>query len=80
MGDTFTPFNCRAYLELGLTVSEAKRTPPHYSLFAEIIEDCGLQVDIPVNAGRYGSLKSKVKCLLKNRLHLFYGLVIILQK
>ena len=80
VGDTFTPFNCRAYLELGLTVSEAKRTPPHYSLFAEIIEDCGLQVDIPVNAGRYGSLKSKVKCLLKNRLHLFYGLVIILQK
>ncbi len=80
VGETFTPFNCRAYLELGLTVSEAKRTPPHYAMFEEMIKNCGLQVEVPVNSGRYASLKAKMKCLLKNRLHLLYGLVLNLQR
>lgn len=76
VGETFTPFNCRAYLELGLTVMEPHRTSPDYRLFGEIIKMCGLNTDIPINSGRYSSLKSKFKCLLKNRLHLLYGLVL----
>lgn len=76
VGETFTPFNCRAYLELGLTVKEYQRTSPAYRLFDEIIKMCGLNTDIPVNSGRYSSFKSKFKCLLKNRLHLLYGLVL----
>lgn len=80
VSETFTPFNCRAYLELGLMINEARRMPPSYTLFAEIIEKCGLRVGVPVNAGRYSSLKSKVKILLKNRLHLLYGLIISFHK
>lgn len=80
VGETFTPFNCRAYLELGLTVEESERTSPHYSLFDEIIKKCGLIIDIPINSGRYGSMKSKLKCILKNRLHLLYGMVLHFSK
>ena len=80
VGETFTPFNCRAYLELGLTVKEAQRTSPDYHLFGEIIRICGLSIGIPINYGRYTSLKSKFKCLLKNRLHLLYGLYLHFSK
>ena len=80
VGETFTPFNCRAYLELGLSVNVKKRSAPSYRLFNKIIQLCGLETDIPINPGRNGSLKSFCKSLLKNRLHMLYWLFLQLAR
>lgn len=78
-GEMFSPFNCRAYIDVGLKVSYQKRVSPHYQLFETILEKTSFNLDIPINQGRYNSVKSKIRCLIKNNLHLLYGLVLQLK-
>lgn len=77
--EMFTPFNCRAYIEAGLDVGNKYKVSPNYSLFKEILKQLSFDLNIPINQGRYASLKSKVRCVIKNRLHLLYGLIIQLK-
>lgn len=78
-GEMFAPFNCRAYIEAGLNVKYGDRVSPDYSLFREMLKQLSFDLNIPINKGRYSSLKSKVQCMIKNKLHLLYGLTLCLK-
>ena len=77
--EMFSPFNCRAYIEAGLDVKNRYKISPDYILFKEILKHLSFDLNIPINQGRYTSLKSKVRCVIKNRLHLLYGIIIQLK-
>ena len=76
VGETFTPFNVRAYFELikGVTISE--RISPNYKFFEDVLKVSGMDLSIPVNPHRYDSIASKIKCLMKNKLHILYGVIL----
>lgn len=76
VGETFTPFNIRAYFEIIKDVPVKYRVSPKYSFFEDVLNACGMDLDIPVNPNRYSSFRSKTKCLIKNKLHLLYGLIL----
>jgi len=76
-GETFTPFNCRAYLENGLGISYRYRIAPKYMFFQKIMRNlCEEVVDIPINEERYQSLKAKIAVIIKSRLHIIYGILL----
>lgn len=75
-GEMFSPFNCRAYIEAGLKVPYRERVSPYYKLFKTILEKTSFDLSIPINQGRYNSAKSKLQCIIKNKLHLLYGFVL----
>lgn len=76
VGETFTPFSVRAYFELIKGVSISERISPDYRFFEEVLRASAMSLDIPVNPHRYDSFSAKVKCLLKNKLHLIYGMIL----
>lgn len=76
VGETFTPFNIRAYFEIIKEVPVKYRVSPKYRFFEDVLNACGMDLDIPVNPNRYSSFRSKTKCLIKNKLHLLYGLIL----
>lgn len=73
VGEMFSPFNCRAYIALGLSAHDKYRVSPDYHLFEEILEENSFCLKTQINRGRYSSFKSRLKCMLKNRLPLLYG-------
>lgn len=76
VGETFTPFSVRAYFELIKDVPVSERISPDYRFFGEVLKASGMSLDIPVNPHRYDSLSAKMKCLLKNKWHLLYGMIL----
>lgn len=72
VGETFTPFNVRAYFELIKDVPVRYRVSPKYSFFEDVLKANGMDLHIPINPGRYDSMQSKVKCVIKNKFHLVY--------
>lgn len=74
-GEMFSPFNSRCYLENGFGIQASKRIAPKYSLFQQIIINNNLPAN-DINKGRYDSFKSIVKLVIKNKLHILYGLLI----
>lgn len=76
VGEMFSPFNCRAYIDFGLNVPNKFRVSPDYHLFKEILEKSAFCLNTPINRGRYSSFVSKMKCMLKNRQPLLYGLIL----
>ncbi len=76
VGETFTPFNVRAYFELIKSVPINERISPDYSFFEKILATCGMDLSIPVNPHRYDSIVAKMKCVLKNELHILYGIIL----
>lgn len=76
VGESFTPFNVRAYFELIKTVPINMRISPNYYFFEQLLKENGISLDIPINPNRYNSLFDKIKCLLKNRCHLLYGIIL----
>lgn len=75
-GETFTPFNVRAYFELIKYIAVEKRTSPNYLFFQEILKKMDMSLDIPINPHRYDSITAKIKCLIKNKLHIIYGIIL----
>ena len=76
VGETFTPFSVRAYFELIKDVPVSERISPDYHFFGEVLKASGMSLDMPVNPHRYDSLSAKMKCLLKNKWHLLYGMIL----
>lgn len=76
VGETFTPFNVRAYFELIKYVPVTERTSPYYRFFVDVLASSGMNLDIPVNPYRYDSIFAKLKCILKNKMHFLYGLIL----
>lgn len=76
VGETFTPFNTRAYFEMVKNVPVTERVSPYYRFFEGLLDSCGMDLSIPVNPGRYSPIQAKIKCLIKNRLHFIYGILL----
>ena len=74
--EMFSPFNSRTYLENGLSVKCRDRIAPQYRFFETIIEKADLKNNISVNGERYQSLKARMKIIIKNHLHLLYGILL----
>ena len=75
-GETFTPFNTRAYFEVLRYVPSNLRTPPNYCIFMDVILNCGMEISEPINANRYNNFKVKIKCFIKNRCRFIYWLML----
>lgn len=76
VGEMFTPFNSRVYIENGLATKSKDRISPKYKFFNTILKEAGLVEGIPLNDERYHSLRAKLKLIIKNYLHLLYGILL----
>ena len=52
------------------------RIAPQYRLFDTILEKANLKNYISVNGEQHQSLKAKMKIIIKNHLHLLYGILL----
>lgn len=76
VGETFSPFNVRAYFEIIKSVPVLQRIPPNYSFFMNLIKENGISFDIPVNPHRYDSFVARTKCYIKNKMPILYGIML----
>lgn len=79
VGDTFSPFNVRAYFEVIKGIEVKKRISPFYTFFQNMLTVCSMNTDIPINPNRYDSAIAKINCLVKNKLHLVYNILLLLK-
>lgn len=80
VGDTFSPFNIRAYFDIVKKVPSSNRIAPNYKFFANVLKVSGLDTNIGINPGRYDSLLPRMKLLMKNKLNIIYGLILFITK
>ena len=75
IGETFTPFNVRSYINLMYPLDSRSKIPPKYKIFDFILCDSNLGADrFPINNNKYKSVKSKIYLLLKYKLSKLYSL------
>lgn len=75
--DMFSPFNVRNYLSVGYQVPLKQRMAPRYEYFTHMLQESAPEcAQVPINNNRYRSAKARAKLLLKNRLHLLYGILL----
>lgn len=73
VGETFTPFNSRVYIENGLAIDINKRIAPDYAFFKEIL-DINTTSSLTINKDRYRTAKSRFFICIKTRAPIIYGL------
>ena len=76
VGETFTPFNVRKILLLMNGFSMKSRVAPDYYVYKEIIGGVSRELlDVPVNRGRYDTVRSKIRCFIKYRCPAVYAML-----
>ena len=75
IGETFTPFNVRSYINLVYPLDSRLKIPPKYKIFDSMLRESNLDSNrFPINNNKYKSIKAKLYLLLKYKFRKLYSL------